>query len=268
MPVEVSGAQTPRIGEVLRTTREARGLTLEDVSNSLLVREDYLQAIENMYANGVPKGYLTGILRTYAGFLDLPAEETVESFKEQCGAVSEAADTGPSISAKVEPQKRMRGQLIAAALGFMIIGAGAAAVFLPSQTETDKAVITEAGTPVNGARESLFAVASDDELAAQLPLTLTAVSAGWLEVRGADGTIFRSRKMAAGEVYHPRIGAGWTVTARNGGAFVWHVGDAEIGPLGEGTSPVFAISVDAVASKAQDIAAPSLAAVGESQPSR
>jgi len=139
---------------------------------------------------------------------------------------------------------------------------------LISENETPDEAIVEAGTPVNGARESLFAAATPNELAAQLPLTLTAQSSAWLEVRGADGTIFRSRKMAAGEAYHPRIGAGWTVTARDGGAFIWTVGDIALGPLGDVASPVFAVSVDAIAVEAQTITAPALAAVSEGQPAR
>lgn len=268
MSEEVRGAETSRIGDEIRAAREARGLTLSDVSETLLVREDYLQSIENMYANGVPKGYLSGILRSYASFLGLPAEETVSTFAAQCGAVSQISKKEVTSVAPIGEPSQMRRLLVpaAAAFGFICLG-GLGAMFM-SQGGTEPAVTYEAGTPVNGARESLFAVATADELAAQLPLTLTAQSLAWLEVRGADGTIFRSRKMAAGEVYHPRIGAGWTVTARNGSAFVWHVGDVEIGPLGESASAVFAQSVDAVAVKAQAIATPSLAAVGESKPTR
>jgi len=90
MSIEQTGAVEPRIGDTLRLAREARDMTLGDVSKALLVRENYLQAIEDMYANGVPKGYLSGILRSYAGFLDLPAEEAVKTFSEQCGAVSQS----------------------------------------------------------------------------------------------------------------------------------------------------------------------------------
>jgi len=268
MSLEETGVTPDRIGDRLKEAREERDLTLNDVSKKLLVREDYLRAIEDMYASGVPKGYLNGILRSYAGFLGLPAEETVKTFAEQCGAISQAGERKVVVASNVSAPSRMRGMLMAAAAVFVVTGVAGVSMLALSQNETVAPVTVEAGSPVNGARESLFASANLGEVDAQLPLSLTAQTNAWLEVRGADGTIFRSRKMAAGEVYHPRIGAGWTVTARYGGAFVWHVGDVEIGPLGEGASPVYAMSVDAVAKDAREIASPAFAVIGDSKPTR
>jgi len=267
MSIEETQAEKPRIGDTLRLAREARDMTLSDVSKALQFREDYLQAIENMYANGVPKGYLSGILRSYAGFLGLPAEEAVKTFAEQCGAVSQSEKIEViSVAPATAPSRLWRTVGISAA-ALALVGIGGVGMMLISGKDAPVETIVEAGSPVSGAHESLFARATPDELAAQLPLTLTAQSAAWLEVRGADGTIFRSRKMASGETYHPRIGAGWTVTARNGGAFVWTVGDIEIGPLGEVAAPVFSVSVDAVAVEAQAITAPALAsAVSDGKP--
>lgn len=255
-----------RIGDVLRAAREARDVSLSDISKELLIREDYLDSIERMYAGGVPRGYLNGILRAYAGYLELEPSSIISAFNEQCGAVSEA----PKMDAVIAANERTRSTARAAFIGL----AGAMAMALVSgigyalfQSVTEENIV-EAGSPVNGARDSLFANVDDAEVQPQLPLTLTAVRQGWIEVRGADGTIFRSRTMAKGEVYHPRVGAGWTVSARDGTAFVWHVGDVEIGPLGDTASAVYAISIDTVAQNAQGVAAPALASVGEGQPSR
>lgn len=263
-------AATPRIGEELRLAREARGLTLGDVSKELLVREDYLNAIETMYANAIPKGYLNGILRTYAGFLGFSTEDTVKKFTAQCGAISQASKREIVGVVPVGTPSHLPRTLATAMAAFVLVCFGGLAVMFLSQNETADSLIgpVEAGVPINGARESLFASVARDEISSQLPLRLVALSPAWLEVRGADGTIFRSRKMATGEVYHPRIGAGWTVTARDGGAFTWHVGDVEIGSLGEIATPVFALSVDSVAAQAQAIASPALAAVGDIKPSR
>lgn len=270
MFVEGLNTEEIRVGDTLRQAREARGLSLADVSAQILVRENYLTNIEEMYVSDVPKGYLNAFLRTYANFLNLPAEEIITKFAAQCGAVSQSPVIEPQtapVSAPMSP--KLRGAVYAAAAAcLMVIGGGVVMLVTNSSAATDENIITEAGTPVNGARESLIASASRDELATQLPLRLTAVKSGWLEVRGADGTIFRSRKMAAGETYFPRIGAGWTVTARDGSAFTWNVGDIEIGPMGEGAAPVYALSVDAIANAAQDAASPALAAVGDSKPTR
>lgn len=255
-----------RIGDTLRAAREAKGLSLKEISQTLLINEQFLDAIERMYAGGVPRGYLNGILRSYAGHLGLQPDHVIKTFNEQCGAVSEAPKMQEIVEANERSRVTMRAAVggFAAAVGIIVVGGIGYAVYHDISTRDP----VEIATPVNGARASLFVEAETEELAPQLPLTLTATRTGWLEVRGADGTIFRSRNMAAGEVYHPRIGAGWTISAEDGGAFTWHLGDVEVGPLGPDATPVYAISVDAIAQSAAENAAPALAAVNEGQPSR
>ncbi len=122
---------------------------------------------------------------------------------------------------------------------------------------------------VNGARDSLFSdTDSQRPVPDTLPLELVAVRQGWLEVRGADGTIFRSRVMAEGETYFPRLNAGWTVSARDGGAFEWRVGDIVVSPLGPDGAEVFSVSVDEQLTRAAEVSAPAMAATGGSKATR
>ena len=71
----------PALGERFRAAREARGLSLSDVSEQIRIRSVYLAAIEdeNWGAIGAPV-YIRGFLRTYARFLGLDPEEVVASF--------------------------------------------------------------------------------------------------------------------------------------------------------------------------------------------
>ena len=60
------------IGASLRTAREKRGLTAEDVHRSLRIRERYLRALEEERWELLPgDAYAKGFLRTYAEFLGL-----------------------------------------------------------------------------------------------------------------------------------------------------------------------------------------------------
>jgi len=122
-------------------------------------------------------------------------------------------------------------------------------------------VVSPTVVAVSGARDSLFAdaAATTNAVPADLPLEIVAVRQGWLEIRGADGTIFLSRTMAEGESYFPRLKAGWTVSARNGGAFEWRVGDISVGPLGPDGAQVFSVSVDDQLVQAAEAAAPTVA---------
>ena len=269
MSAEGTDTGQNRVGDRLRKAREARGLSLNDVHAKIHIRTTYLQGVEDMYLAEIPDGYLNGILRNYSTFLNMAPEEVIEDYAAQCGMVSQAKPQEVELPAPTSEKPKLRNALLATAAAFIIALSGGTFLLVSGASDKTSAQQSiEAGTPINGARESLLATAERDELSAQLPLRLTATKAGWLEVRGADGTIFRSRKMAEGENYFPRIGAGWTVTSRDGGAFVWHVGDVEIGPMGEAGTAVYALSVDAIALDAQAIATPALAAVGESQPTR
>lgn len=71
----------PALGERYRAAREARGLSLSDVSEQIRIRSVYLAAIEEerWSAIGAPV-YIRGFLRTYARFLGLDPEEVVADF--------------------------------------------------------------------------------------------------------------------------------------------------------------------------------------------
>ncbi len=69
------------LGEELRAAREARNLSLSDVSERIHIRSIYLQSLEdeNWGAIAAPV-YVRGFLRTYARFLGLDPEESVARF--------------------------------------------------------------------------------------------------------------------------------------------------------------------------------------------
>ncbi len=247
-----------RVGPYLAQVREDKDLTIAELAEELRITPRYLNAIESMQIGPIPKGYLTVYLRAYAGRLGLDAGDVVERYTRQCGAVSEVAKPAPVVAPPSKSSSvfwpAMAGLVFV--IGLVAVGGYAYGVM----REPAAAPIITAAEPVNGARESLFAEApTPAETPQTLPLTLHAVSQSWIEVRGSDGTVFRERVMVAGETYFPRVGAGWTISAADGGAFEWRVGDVVIGPLGPAGAPVYTLSVDATASEAAEMASPSLA---------
>jgi cytoskeleton protein RodZ len=234
-----------RTGQVLRRVREALGLRLQDVSKHSLIRENFLMAIERMEINVIPKGYLTVYLRAYASELGLPTETVISQYTQECGAVDEvkAALPVPKMG-RIAADKPAWPIYVAAAgalLLLVLIGFGIS-LLLRKPPEADSAPQIVAA--VNGARESLFETTSTRPLPEEFKLELIAVRQGWIEIRGADGTIFRSRVMAKGESYFPRLKAGWSVSAQDGGAFVWRAGEFDGGPLGPDGAAVFSLSID------------------------
>lgn len=262
----------PKPGDALRQVREQSGTSLEELADALRIRLPYLRALERMEVGVVPSGYVTPYLRAYAGRFGLDGDRIVTSYTRATGGV--ATVSGPITVEKIDAVQRspwvLRG--IAAGIGLGLVALALVAVFAGSSPDGNDQLRASAGTaPMNGARESLFAgdVLPDRLDIGTLPLTLTAARTGWIEVRGADGTIFRSRIMQRGETYLPRVGAGWTVSARDGGDFEWRLGDQVIGPLGPEGAAIYAASVDIAAATAAEVVAPSLAsAAGNGQPAR
>ncbi|MEX1250731.1 MAG: helix-turn-helix domain-containing protein, partial [Hyphomonas sp.] len=222
-----------RMGQVLRRVREALLRDLGEIARDSLIRENFLMAIERMELQTIAKGYLVPYLIAYSKYLGLPEQEVIRRYTRECGAVDEVKTTAPVPKIGQINKKHSQLPLVTAAFGALLVFvAGGVSVFMLMSTGPEE-VVSPTVVAVSGARDSLFAEnAASSAVPADLPLEIVAVRQGWLEVRGADGTIFLSRTMAEGENYFPRLKAGWTVSARNGGAFEWRVGDLSVGPLG------------------------------------
>lgn len=259
-----------RMGQVLRRVRETLGLNIADVSRKSLLRQDFLMWIERMEIGQIPKGYLTPYLRAYCVELGLPDSEVIAQYTHECGAVSEVRNSAPVPKIGDIAPPKPKWPLMAATAAVLTLLAGGAIGLTQVIKPAPELAPAPAIVAVNGARHSLFDDANDASrpLPTHLPLELVAARPAWVEVRGADGTIFRSRVMAAGETYFPRLDAGWTVSAKDGGAFQWRVGDAVIGPLGPDATPVFSVSVDQKLAEAADTAAPTVASNGANKATR
>lgn len=70
------------IGELLRRTREEKGLTLRDAQVETKIRTRYLEALERGDDSVVPgEVYFRGFLRSYANFLGLDGQELAARYK-------------------------------------------------------------------------------------------------------------------------------------------------------------------------------------------
>jgi len=71
------------IGERLSQERQAKGLSIEDVSRATKIQPKYIQALEQEdFCYFSAPVYLKGFLRTYAQYLGLDLEEILSSYRE------------------------------------------------------------------------------------------------------------------------------------------------------------------------------------------
>lgn len=75
------------VGEILRNTREEKGISVKQVAEATSIRIMYLEAIEKEQFDLIPgEVYLKGFIRNYANFVGLNGPELVERYKEQIAA--------------------------------------------------------------------------------------------------------------------------------------------------------------------------------------
>lgn len=240
--------QDLRAGDRLRTARLARNLTLEELGQSLRVRADFLDALENMDMKLLPgRAYAMAYLRSYAGALGLDAREMTEQFERESALTRE--DALPQLrDPKTRPNPHRPWMAALSVIGALTLFIGwRVLISSPAQTANG-----------DGSGDVTAAVIADDRpplsefstiAPGQSVVEIYALAPEWIEVRGPDGTIFLSRQLKAGERYVPDIGAGWTLHARDGSAFEIYVDGASIGVLGKAGTPVIGRAVDGLALK-------------------
>ncbi|WP_018998282.1 helix-turn-helix domain-containing protein [Hirschia maritima] len=245
-----------RMGPRLRAAREAKGWTLETAAKETRIHKDYLGAIEDMMPNllpGMPKSqsYLRGYLSNYAKALSLPEpQDVVQRFLNECGLLA-LEPTEEELKEKAKKQEFAQKNswiapvVISVALTLIACGAGAV-YFLKPWENTSASNNNVATAPLENtvySQSTVLAPASASDL------SLHALTRAWVEVRGSDGTVYLSRELAPGDVYIPRVGAGWTITARDGGAFEWRMSGKSLGPIAEAGLPVYSHAVDEALSR-------------------
>ena len=124
------------LGEKLRTARESKELTLEQVSRETNIASRYLEALEEENFSGFPgEPYIVGFLRNYGAYLDLDVQELLglyRSFKIQEQPVP--------VEQLLKAPSRLPNILLKAAVVVLVLGAAGGGVFF-LLTRPPKAVV-------------------------------------------------------------------------------------------------------------------------------
>lgn len=237
-----------RIGDEIRAGRENTGFTLEQVSRETRVHISHLRAIEEMTPGllGAPV-YAKGYIKAYARFLGMDEQTTLDRYLSECAAILkdpekvEIAQPASSKARKLPVAVPVLGILVVALVG------GAAAVLL-SNGDKSRAVITDpSGLNANGGPTA-------EPVAPQL--RIVALKRSMLEVRSAKGDKYVHRYYNPGEFFVVRVGAGFTVSAEDGSAFEWRLGDQSLGLLQPEGGPVYSQNVDMAAQRQPVVTGP------------
>ncbi len=135
-------------GAYLKGVREAKGFTIEDITERTHIRETHIDGIESGDLSILPaRAYLSGFVKTYAEFLELDAGPIVTRFKEDVGLlepVNVDAAKFEAAEALADSEKReMSLWAVLAVLGFILWSAWQ----ILTSGEVDTVSETPAGFP-------------------------------------------------------------------------------------------------------------------------
>lgn len=228
-----------RAGRKLSEARRQRGWTIDEVADRIRVRKEFLEALEDMNIKLLPgKAYALAFLRSYARELGIEEKAIVDQFQDECALTREDAGKplrNPTSKPRQRPPWAAAAALVLIAAGF--VGWRAVDSQLKSETEQGAASSSPASIGVTPASTATTP---------QRVVEIRAVADAWLEARGPDGTVFLTRTLRAGDVYRPDPSPGWTLHARDGGAFELYVNGVSAGLLGTAGMPVLGRSIDEI----------------------
>ena len=98
------------IGTVLQEKRVQHGRTLQEVSDALNIKKEYLEALESETYDVIPGAvFVKGFIRNYGNYLGLDGPKIVEQYKasyEQWRPKPEVRPVAKKKKKKVKPKKR------------------------------------------------------------------------------------------------------------------------------------------------------------------
>lgn len=237
----------------LRAAREAKGITLEDISRSTLIDPKYLAAIERGQEKILPAAYVRAFIREYAAAIGLDPVAVMESYAGAAGtAAPPTAPEGqmsavPTSDHPPQPERswwhnrvRLLTAVSATVVGIILIVFYAARLLAPQPA---REIPFSAAVRENERR----ARPPDTVKSAQPPpstargdsllLTATSSDSVWMQL-SLDGTTPQDY------LFPPNVRRQWkardkfTVTLGNGGGIAFRLNSTEIGMLGKRGSVV------------------------------
>lgn len=248
-PVAAVENPNQRIGQLIRATRENLGYTLDQVSKETRVHLSHLRAIEDMTPNmlGAPV-YAKGYIKAYARHLGLDEQTTLDRYLKECAILKDPEKqtiAPPATGRKLPVALPVFGFLIVA----LVIGGGVV-FLLDGQRPSAVASVDTPPPAVEQAAAAASGILADNPApAVTQQLRVVALKPAKIEIRSAAGDKMVNREFVPGEPFLVRVGAGWTVSADDGSAFEWRLGDQSLGLLAPEGGPVYSQSVDLAAQR-------------------
>ena len=228
----------PGLGDEFRVAREARQLSLSDVSEQIHIRSVYLQSIENEEWSVIAAPvYVRGFVRTYARFLGLDPERAVAQFNASIGELAARPHENVPLGSIDRPRRPSPWLFVAGIAALVLVIFVGYRWFQFQQNAGQSSTVAEVTAPPSTAPSSQ-ASASEATAAPAKPavaptaktIELSVTAPSWLLVR-VDGAQVLEGIMPAGtrKSFH---GSQAFVRAGNAGGVFLKINGKDLGAMG------------------------------------
>ena len=276
---EISGdSESPleTVGQNLRAARLRRGDDLATVSRALKIRKDHLEAVEEDNFGNLPgKTYAIGFVRSYAQYLGLGVNETVERYKQEIsGRREEHVPTDSNLHDDESRRLPQGWRIVAGIVGLALIygvwhllsagtapqavppapAAGSSAVTPPAANQAaptppappKTAVVTpsQSATPIPAVLAINASGQGNVTVNANSRVVLHARTATRITIKGADGAIYANRDLSSGDSYDVPSVPGLSLAVADAGALNILVDGKDMGRVGQNSQVLGRVSLD------------------------
>jgi transcriptional regulator with XRE-family HTH domain len=195
--VEAATSDELSVGDRLRTTREAQGLSLEDIASRTRIPTRHLESIEQGEWSQLPAPtYTVGFAKSYAGALGLDRTEISDALRLEMGGRTRVS-TETQVFEPADPARVMpKWLVIAAVLAVLAVVAALLIMRNRSLSGDDQPIAAAPDAPIAGAPP---AAPAPVVAPASGPVSIIANEPVWLQVYEKGGAILKAGELRAGE---------------------------------------------------------------------
>src|SRR5712692_3387230 len=189
------------LGVYLRGLREAKGVSLDDISRSTRVGRRHLEALESDKLEDLPaRVFVKGFIRAYCDTLEAPPDQAFDLFRQTAGepARAQRSTSRPSFGAR----PRRGGPLLVSAILVLALGGSLVALHLglkgPAREKVQASSVTPRPSEPAAAAPAAPEPAAPGSATPAIPvvkpvasqrLVMRAIEATWVRVQIDDGQV-------------------------------------------------------------------------------
>jgi len=195
MDEELVETDVPSVGERLRTAREEKGMSLEDIAAQTRIPQRHLESIEKSEWDRLPAPtYTIGFARSYATCVGLDRVDIADQLRTEIGGSRPQTMISPEVFEPADPARTMPKSLVFGAIAAVIL-------LVLVMTWLNKRSLEQPDESTANAPAATPPAAPAPVAGTQQPVVLTATDAVWLQVYEKGGATLFSGMLQPGQTY-------------------------------------------------------------------